>query len=105
MKPTIPCKRVILEVLDYLRFQVLNDRCTAEEIRSFAEAVEHNLDIECTTQDIAERYNQSRSNVRNVLSRNFMPKPKRRVYYSFSKFIKYIPKRWVRDNESTPLNS
>lgn len=96
MKPTIPCKRVILEVLDYLRYQVENDRCTPSEIRSFGKMIEDNLDIECTTQDIAERYNQSPSNVRNVLTRNFMPKPKRRVYYSFSKFIKFIPKRWVR---------
>lgn len=96
MKPTIPAKRVLLEVLDYLRFQVDNDCCTPEEIRSFANFAENELDIQCTTHDIAERYKQSPSNVRNVMSRNFMPKPKRRVYYSFSKFIKYIPKSWVR---------
>lgn len=96
MNSTIPCKRIILEVLDYLRYQVDNDRCTPEEMRSFANTIEDNLDIECTVQDIAERYKQSPSNVRNVLSRNFMPKPKRRVHYSFSKFIKFIPKSWVR---------
>ena len=102
MKPTIPCKRIILEVLDYLRYQVENDRCTMEEIRSFANTIEDNLDIDCTTQDLAERYNQSRSNVRNALSRKFMPKPKRRVYYNFAKFIPFIPKRWVRhaDNDA-----
>lgn len=100
MNTPIPCKRIILEVLDYLKYQVVNDRCTPEEIRSFADTIENNLDIDCTAQDIAERYNQSPSNVRNVLSRNFMPKPKRRVYYSFSKFIKFIPKRWVRSNDA-----
>ena len=71
---------------------------------AFANTIEDNLDINCTTADIAERYKQSPSNVRNVLSRNFMPKPKRRVYYSFSKFIKYIPKRWVRHTDA-PTNS
>lgn len=105
MKPTIPAKRMILEVLDYLKFQVMNDRCTPEEIRSFANTIEDNLDIECTTADIAERYNQSCSNVRNALSRNIMPKPKRKVYYSFSKFIKYIPKRWVRSTSDADADT
>lgn len=105
MKPTIPCKRVILEVLDYLRYQVVNDRCTMEEIRSFANTIENNLDIDCTVSDIAERYNQSPSNVRNALSRNLMPKPKRKVYYSFSKFIKYIPKRWVRSTSDADADT
>lgn len=109
MKSTIPCKRVILEVLDYLKFQVENDRCTPEEIRSFANVAENELDILCTTQDIAERYKQSPSNVRNALSRNFMPKPKRKVYYSFSKFIPFIPKSWVRSASASdagaPSNS
>lgn len=108
MKPTISCKRVLLEIIDYLKFQVENDRCTMEEMRSLADTITNNTDILCTTQDLAERYGQSRSNVRNALSRNFMPKPKRRVYYSFSKFIPFIPKSWVRsrsERESAPSNS
>lgn len=105
MNPTMPCKRVLLEILDYLKFQVENDRCTPEEIRSFANEIEDNLDIQCTTEDIAERYKQSPSNVRNVLTRNFMPKPKRRVYYSFSKFIKFIPKRWVRSASDADVDT
>lgn len=106
MNPTIPIKRVLLEILDYMRYQVENDRCTLEEMKSLADTITDNTEIQCTAQDIAERYGQSRSNVRNVLSRNFMPKPKRRVYYNFAKFIKFIPKRWVRhaDNDA-PSNS
>lgn len=96
MKDSIPCKRVIVEILDYLKFKVLNDDCTPAEIRSFANVVEENLDINCTAQDLANYYGQSQSNVRNVLSRNFMPKPKRKTYYSFSHFLKFIPKSWRR---------
>lgn len=102
MNPTIPVKRVLLEILDYLRYQVDNDRCTLEEMRSLADTITENTEILCTTQDIAERYGQSRNNVRNALTRNFMPKPKRRVYYNFSKFIPFIPKRWIRNRESAP---
>lgn len=105
MNPTIPVKRVLLEILDYLRYQVDNDRCTLEEMRSLANTITENVDIECTSQDLAERYKQSSSNVRNVLSRNFMPKPKRKVYYSFSKFIKYIPQRWLRHTEPANVDA
>lgn len=96
MKPTIPCKRIIIEVLDYLKYKVLNDDCTLEELRSISDTIGENLDINCTTKDLSEYYGQSQSNIRNVLTRNFMPKPKRKTYYSFSKFIKFIPKSWRR---------
>ena len=105
MKPTIPAKRVVIEVLDYLKYKVLNDDCTPEELRSFQDVITDNLEINCTTADLAQRYNQSPSNVRNILSRNFMPKPKRRVYYSFSKFIKYIPKWWVRSTSDADADT
>lgn len=91
-----PTKRVIIEVLDYLKYKVINDDCTFEELRSLQENIADNLEINCTIKDLSERYKQSQNNVRNVLSRNLMPKPKRKVYYSFSKFLRFIPKSWVR---------
>lgn len=101
MKEYIPCKRIIVEVLDYLKYKVLNDDCTPEELRSISNTIGENLDINCTAKDLAEYYGQSQSNVRNVLNRNFMPKPKRKTYYSFSHFIKFIPKSWRRANASS----
>lgn len=95
MNKNLPIKRILLELLDYLRYQVDNDKCTSEEMRSFAHMVEDNLDVDCTINDIAERYGQSSNNVRNVINRNIIPKPKRRVYYNFAKFIPFIPKRWL----------
>lgn len=96
MNPTIPVKRVILEILDYLRYQVENDRCTMEELRSIESTLEQNLDIECTSSDIAERYGQSRTNVRMALHRRFMPTPKYRTLHNFMAFVKYIPKSWIK---------
>lgn len=98
MKPTIPCKRIILEILDYIKYQVENDRCTMEELRSIESTLEQNLEIECTTADLVSHYKQSPNNVRNALSRSFIPKPKYRRLYNFTKFIPFIPKNWVRSN-------
>lgn len=99
MSATNPTKRVLIEILDYLKYKLVNDDCTPEEMRSILNMTEDNLQIHATTKDIAERYHQSRSNVRNVLSRNFMPKPKYVRLYDYMKFLKNIPKRWKTPHE------
>lgn len=89
-------KQILLDILDYLRYKVVNDKCTPDELRSITHTIIENLDIDATVSDIAEFYGQSENNVRNVCSRNFMPKPKRRVYYNFAAFNKILPKSWKR---------
>ena len=90
-------KKVILDILDYLRYQVDNDKCTAEELRSIYESTSESLKVSATIDDLAEFYGQSKSNVSNVLSRRPIPaseKPKRKVYYNFAFFRTLIPKSW-----------
>ena len=89
-------KKAILEIIDYLRYQVVNDKCTAEELRSMAS---ESLKVSATIDDLAEFYGQSKNNVSNVLSRSPIPakeKPKRKVYYNFAFFRTLIPKSWRR---------
>ena len=92
-------KKVILEILDYLRYQVDNDKCTAEELRSIYESTSESLKVSATIEDLAEFYGQSKNNVSNVLSRRPIPrheKPKRKVYYNFAFFRTLVPKSWRR---------
>lgn len=94
-------KRVILNILDYLRYQVENDKCTSDELKSILEMVSESMEISATIKDMAEFYGQSESNVSNVsnvISRRPIPKsqkPKRRVYYNLAFFSKIIPKSWI----------
>lgn len=90
-------KQVILDILDYLRYQVANDRCTAAELQSIYKSAMENLDIEATTQDVADFYGKNRNAVCNIPKRHFVRPPKRRVYYKFTDFIKHIPKAWRRE--------
>ena len=99
MKPTIPIKRVILEILDYLKYQVENDRCTPEELKLIKDSLVDNLDVECTSSDIAEIYGQTPSNVLVALGRRWLPKPKTRKLYNFAKFVQYLPRTWKRVNK------
>ena len=104
MKPN-PIKRTLLEIIDFVRYQVENDKCTMEELRSVCNTLENNLEIDCTTHDLVERYGQSYSNVRNVLSRNWLPKPKYRHLYNFAKLSKYLPKSWKRVAANAPTDA
>ena len=56
-------KRVILNILDYLRYQVENDKCTSDELKSILEMVSESMEISATIKDMAEFYGQSESNV------------------------------------------
>ena len=95
-------KRVILNILDYLRYQVENDKCTSDELKSILEIVSESMEISATIKDMADFYGQSESNVSNVISRRPIPKsqkPKRRVYYNLAFFSKIIPKSWIDKKE------
>lgn len=90
-------KQLLIDILDFLRFQLVNDHCTAEQMKAIHDSLTKEIAVEATADDLAKFFGQSKENVRNVLSRSPMPKPKRRVYYSFISFLKHIPKTWRRE--------
>lgn len=92
-------KKILLDILDYLRYQVENDKCTPDELRSIYNSLEDNIHVEATIDDIANKYNQSPSNVRNAISRGYVGKPKRRVYYNLMKIIKCVPHSWRSEQQ------
>lgn len=91
-------KKVILDILDYLRYQVDNDKCTDEELRSIYAGIAENIDIDATADDVAKFYSVSAHNVRNLPNRSPVPKPKRKVYFSFGSIVKYKPKSWIHNS-------
>lgn len=97
-----PTKKLLLEILDFLRYKVDTDQCTAEEIRKFADVATQELDTLATTEDIAKFYGQPLYNVHNILKRRPIPKekqPKRKVYFSFNLFASLKPKSWKKKEE------
>lgn len=97
-----PMKQLLLEILDFLRYKVDTDQCTAEEIRKFSDIAIEQLDTLATTKEIADFYGQSVKNVHHILERRPIPKdkrPTRRVYFSFNLFAKLKPKSWHKANQ------
>lgn len=90
-----PIKQVILDVLDYLRYQVVNDKCTPEELRNIKDNFVDNLEVDATIKDIAQYYGKTENDVSTVISRR-LSKPKRKVMYNFTWFARVMPKTWKR---------
>lgn len=90
-------KRLLLELLDFLRYKVDNDLMTMEDIESLARVIEEHLPLLGTADDFARFYGQSEQNVRTLISRRYIGKPKRRVYFSFNQFRGLIPKSWGKE--------
>lgn len=90
---------LLLDIIEFVGFQVKTGKCTKETIDRWASVVSEQLDTLATSKEIAEFYGESESNVRNILARRVIPKshkPKRKVYFSFNLFAKLKPKSWKR---------
>jgi hypothetical protein len=92
-----PTKKILLEIIDFLRYKVATDQCTPEELRKFADVATNELDTMASTEEIADYYGQKLNNVHNVLKRRPIPKdkkPKKKIYFSFNLFATLKPKSW-----------
>lgn len=87
-------KEMLLEIMDFYRYKVENDKCTDADMREAFNLLSENVSSEATIKDIARHYGQSDSNVRNVLSRKYIGKPTRKVTYNFAGVSKVIPTSW-----------
>ena len=92
-------KAIVLDVLEFLRRKVLADECTPQELADIARVVAENVEMNATIGDIARHYGQSESNVRNVIARRYVGKPKRRVMYDFGEFARHVPSGWRKSRQ------
>lgn len=95
-----PIKQLLLDIIDFIRYKIDSDSCTAEEMKSAYKLISEHTLTKATTNDIAEFYGQSPSNVRNVISRWGIPSSSKR-YIDFNQFLKYKPKSWRNRTDYT----
>lgn len=89
-------RKILTEFLDFLRDKIANGALTLEEEQSFIRLIERELPLSATCDDLARYYHQSPGNIRAVIHRRLLSKPKRRVMYSFLDFSKIVPDKWVK---------
>lgn len=84
----------LADMLGILEYKVRNDAMSSEDVRAILATLEAGGGVRATVSDIAGYYHRSEADVRNVIHRNLMPKPVRRVTYDFGAFRKVAPASW-----------
>lgn len=74
-------KQYLSEILGYYKYKVDNNLCGMAEMQDALQALESNMDIHGTISDFAKFFNVSESNVRAVIARKLLAKPKRVLLY------------------------
>lgn len=90
-------KDYIIESLEFYIKRLKTNSCTMEEMNAAARFLENESAVGGTIRDFAEFYGQSEQNVRTVISRKLIAKPKRKVIYPFNAFRKVVPDKWKKD--------
>lgn len=87
-------KELIRETLDFYKYK-LDHGCSMQDINTAAKWIAENVDAIGSVEDFAKFMGKSERDVRTVLSRKVIDKPKRRVFYHFIPFIKNVQSKWL----------
>lgn len=88
-------RQILSDFLGFLKYKVDHDLLTLDEVEQIANVLLRDIEIGGTSEDFAKHYKQSPVNVRSVLTRKYIGRPKRKVIYSFNKFRGLVPNRWL----------
>lgn len=97
-------REALADMFGILEDKVRRGSMSFDDVNAIVSIIEANGGISATVSDLARFYSQSEDNVRHVLHRSYMPKPKRRVYYDMLSFTKNVPQKW-RERASSSDNS
>lgn len=91
----------LASILEFAAKRARNGQMTLDEVHSWVEVLIERSTLWATVEELAAFYGQSEHNVRCVINRRYLGKPKRRVYYSFNQFNSVVPKSWKSHTENT----
>lgn len=84
----------LADMFGLLEYKTRHGAMCADDVRAILTALEAGGGVRATVGDLAGYYHKSEADVRNVIHRNLMPKPIRRVTYDFWAFRKVVPASW-----------
>lgn len=79
-----------------MKYKIDNGKLTLSEVEGLTRAFTENLSLTGTAEDIAQFYDRSPQDVRNIVHRKMFSKPERKVYYSFNEFSCSVPESWKK---------
>ena len=88
-------RKFLSDFLGFLKYKVDHGLMTLDEVEQFADLMRHSIEISGTSDDFARYFRQLPVTVRSMLTRKYIGRPKRKVLYSFNKFLRIVPERWL----------
>ena len=88
-------KKILLEILSFLRYKIENDFLTMEEVESVSKVIENSLVVLGTADDFARYFGKPKTNISSVINRRMLDRPVRKVFYRFNSFLKTVPEKWL----------
>ena len=92
-------EKLMLETLDFYKYKLLDGSCTNEELNNLYKLASSDVTANASIRDLSEFFGESEPNVRHVISRKLIAKPKRVVLYPFQAFLKVVPVKWLKRNK------
>lgn len=87
-------REVLCECLGLIENKIKDGSVTVSDIKSMVETLASSVGVDATVKEVAGFYNTSEVNVRSLIKRRILKKPKRRVYYDFREICRNAPKSW-----------
>lgn len=87
-------REVLCDCLGLIEHKIKNGSVTISDIRTMVDTLVSSVGVDATIKEVAGFYNTSEVNVRSLIKRRIMRKPKRRVYYDFREICRNVPKSW-----------
>ena len=93
-------KDVVLEVIDFIREQYKEGKCTKRQTDVLYDATLNLIDAYATSEELAKHFGKSVEAVHGVIRRRMFTKPKKNItLYSFREFFKSVPRGWTRKKQ------
>lgn len=87
-------RKVLCDCLGMVERKIKNGTVTIGDVRAMFDALNSGVGIDASVKEIAGYYGKSEVNVRSVIKRKLISKPKRKVYYNFSELCRKVPNSW-----------
>lgn len=82
------------DCLELMQHKLRRGKLTAGDLRALLDMLVGGGGVSATVADLAEFYGETETNVRSVIKRRVVGKPRRRVYYDFLEFWRVVPRMW-----------
>lgn len=82
------------ECLCFIGGKIKDGTVTAGDVRTMFDTLSSTVGVDASIREVARHFNQSEVNVRSLIKRRIVGKPRRRVYYDFREVCRKVPASW-----------